>query len=205
MTLTKSDALAHANLAERGAFKSIAAILRALVNGDLMSRLEQGAGEGVSSGAGTVYRSSVRKDGGIIKTEIIVDLTGLNSSSAGDIIGVDSTLAPCHIGRVTTARNGAIFAGRVTCLEAPSGGDADIDVYAADEGTGVEDEAVSTLVETQLVDAGSHSLGSVDVFSAVPGNGQYIYLVGAGGSAGTYTAGKLLIELWGYDVSDPVA
>lgn len=153
---------------------------------------------GITGGTGTIYKTSVNRDGGIITTRIMIDLTGLNSgASAGDIIGVNGA-GVAHIGRITAARNGTILMAKIECYETPAGGDDDIDVYAADEATGVEDVAISTLTETQLVNAGAHALGTVDDFTALPAAGQYLYLVNQGTGNATYTAGKFLITLWGY-------
>jgi len=49
------------------------------------------AGTGITTGSGTVYRSSVIRSGGIITTQILIDLTGLRSTGSGDIIGVNGT------------------------------------------------------------------------------------------------------------------
>ena len=157
------------------------------------------AGTGITGGTGTIYRSSVIREGGIIKTSILIDLTGLRSTASGDIIGVDGTSNVCHIGQVTAARNGTILAGRMTCFEAPSGGDVDINVHSATEGTGVEDGAISSLTETSLVDSGDLALGTVVIFSAVPAADEFLYLTLGATTNADYTAGKLLIELFGYE------
>ena len=39
------------------------------------------AGTGITGGTGTIYRSSVIREGGIIRTSILIDLTGLRSVS----------------------------------------------------------------------------------------------------------------------------
>lgn len=164
-------------------------------------RCEDGltAGAGISGGTGTVYRASVERFGDLAKTTILIDLTGLTLTAVGDIIGVDGTSDPCHIGRIDDDYSGTIIAGRLTCLEVPAGGDPDIDLYAATEGTGTEDSAISGLTETLLVDAGDATLGSEDILTAFPSAAQYLYLVGGAGATtfAAYTAGKLLIELWG--------
>ena len=84
------------------------------------------AGTGITGGTGTVYKSSVQRTGGIITTTILIDLTGLRSTASGDIIGVNGTSNPCHIGQITAARNGTIIAGSMECFEAPAGGDRNI-------------------------------------------------------------------------------
>ena len=96
------------------------------------------AGTGITSGSGTVYAASVIKTGGIYHTKILIDLTGLASSGSGDIIGKAAT-ANCHIGQITAAVNGTVLGGKMTCLEAPGGGDPDINLWYADEATGTED------------------------------------------------------------------
>ena len=158
-------------------------------------------GTGISTGTGTVYKANVTVAGDLIKTEIFIDLTGLNSNSAGDIIGKNAT-ANCHIGQITSALCGSIFAGTFQSLETPAGGEPDIDLFAATEATGTEDAAVSGLAETKLLDLGadlsSSNLGTPFVLSAFPAADQYLYLVASGGGTDdTYTAGKLLITLYG--------
>jgi len=157
------------------------------------------AGTGITTGTGTIYKSSVIREGGIIKTSILIDLTGLRSTGSGDIIGVNGTSLVCHIGQVTAARNGTILAGRMTCFEAPAGGDPDINIHSATEATGVEDGAIADLTETLLVNSGDATLGSVVIFSAVPAADQYLYLTTGAATDADYTAGKLLIELFGYE------
>jgi hypothetical protein len=157
------------------------------------------AGTGITGGTGTVYRSSVIREGGIIKTTILIDLTGLRSTANGDIIGVNGTSNVCHIGQITAARNGTILAGRMTCFETPAGGDPDINVHSATEGTGVEDGAIADLTETLLVNSGDLSTGTVVTFTGVPAADEFLYLTLGATTDADYTAGKLLIELFGYE------
>lgn len=157
------------------------------------------AGAGFTGGTGTVYKSSVQKIGGIYITRILIDLTGLASSTTDlDIIGVGSSVA--HIGRVTAAQNGTILAVRMTCLELPAGGADDIDLYSATEGTGVFDGGIAALTETALITSGgAWANGTVKGATVVPAANEYLYLTGGeAGTAATYTAGKFLIELFGY-------
>lgn len=168
------------------------------VAADLAINRTMAAGAGFT-GTGTVYKTSIAHEGDLVITRIFVDLTGLNcGATAGDIIGDDGTSDPCHIGQITAAQHGTIFFGTMRCVETPSGGDTDIDLYAADEGTGVEDGAISALTETQIVNGGTHTAGDEDLFAAYPAANQYLYLVGQGGGDATYTAGQFIIELHGY-------
>ena len=168
------------------------------VAADLAINRTMAAGTGFT-GTGTVYKTSIAHEGDLVITRIFVDLTGLNcGGTAGDIIGADGTANPCHIGQLTAGQHGTIFFGTMRCVETPSGGDTDIDLYAADEGTGVEDGAISSLTETQIVNGGTHTAGDEDLFAAYPAADQYLYLVGQSGGDATYTAGQFIIELHGY-------
>ena len=166
------------------------------LNGNTMS-----AGTGITTGTGTVYAGSAVKVGGVYSTSILMDLTGLASSGSGDIIGKAAT-ANSHIGQITAANNGTILTGQLNVYEAPAGGDPDIDLWYADEATGTEDAAITGLTnQTQLMNNGDLTAGSIDYFTAgtVPAADKYLYLVTGAATDGNYSAGRLLIEMWGYD------
>lgn len=165
---------------------------------DLSAQEAMAPGSGFA-GTGTIYESSVIKEGSLIKTSIIIDLTGAKSSTTDlDIIGNHAS-NPSHIGQFTAAVNGTYMGGKLTCLEAPTGGVTDIDLYAATEGTGVFDGAVGDLVETALVTSGgAWTLGTSKPLLVDIAANKYLYLTGgAGGTAATYTAGRFLLEIWG--------
>jgi hypothetical protein len=167
---------------------------------DIESLTNGAPGAGISGGTGTVFKSSVVRIGDIIRTSILIDLTGLSSSATdGDIIGQGTAAA--YLGQITAAKNGTILSGRMTCLEVPLGGADDIDLYSAAEATGVFDGAIGSLTETALVTSGgAWTLGGMKALSAVPAADAYLYLTGGEASAaGKYTAGKFLIELDGYE------
>jgi hypothetical protein len=159
------------------------------------------AGTGVTTGTGTVVSHGVVRIGDIVKTTIYVDATGLDSNVLADIIGVAGGTANCHIGQITTARNGTIVAGTVKCLETPLTGEPDIDLYSADEGTLAEDTAITAGTnDTALLAAAADWTVALVAkpLTGFPAADQYLYLVGGGGTTdATYTAGKFLIELYG--------
>lgn len=166
--------------------------------------LTTGAGTGITGGTGTVATSEIVKNGKVITTQLYIDLTGLDSDATeGDIIGLDGTANPCHFGAITTAESGVLYAGTVTCIEAPTTGEVDIDLYAADEATGVTDGAIGDLTETAcLATAADWTQYLSKALTAFPTDGQYLYLtVGTASSptAGTYDAGIFMIELFGYE------
>jgi len=159
-----------------------------------------GAGAGITGGTGTIYKTSVQLSGGIYKTSILIDLTGLGSSTTDlDIIGVSTPAA--YIALLNAAQcGGTILAVSMQCLEAPAGGVTDIDLYSATEGTGKFDDAVTGLTETALITSGgAWANGTTKAATTAPLSTEYLYLTGgAGGTAATYTAGKFLIEIYGY-------
>ena len=156
------------------------------------------AGTGITTGTGTVYAASVIKTGGIFHTKILIDLTGLASSGSGDIIGKAAT-ANSHIGQITAAVNGTVLGGKLTCLEAPAGGDPDINLWYADEATGTEDAAITGLTnQVQMCDSGDLALNSVISIPTPPAADKYIYMATGAATNADYTAGKLLIEFFGY-------
>jgi len=153
-------------------------------------------GTGITAGTGTLVGTSYSVQGTVKVMRVLIDITGLNSGgTAGDIIGVDGTANPCYIAQIPSTFT--ILGGRMTCLETPAGGDTDIDLYSATEGTGVEDQAITALTETQIINAGTQSVGTVTYFAADPAANQYFYLVGQSTSNATYTAGRFLIEVFG--------
>jgi hypothetical protein len=169
-------------------------------NLDAAQTLATGAAAGITGGTGTVYKTSVVRSGGIITTRILLDLTGLASSTTDlDIIGVSTPAA--HLGQIAAAQCGTLLGGRMMCLEVPAGGVTDIDLYWATEATGKFDDGIAALTETALITAGGAWTLALQKAIADPvgiANG-YLYLTcGAAGTPATYTAGKFLIELFGY-------
>ena len=194
-TLARADILSQAALQ---AFTVPMSLWRPDLDGDIT---DMSCGEGIFLGSGTVCEYHVSRNGGLIKTEILIDVTGLDSgATAGDIIGV-SALEDCHIGKITAAVNGTIVHGTITCIETPAAGDDDIDFYGtALESTGVQDTAVSGLTnEVILLNNGdwAGAVATPKLMSGFPSPG-YIYMVsGQTEGAATYSGGIFLIELWG--------
>lgn len=170
-----------------------------LLNGEIPQGAELTPGAG-ALGTGGFVETSVTREGGIIVTRIAVDLTGLSSSTTDlDIIGQGASAA--YIAQITAAVNGTIFGGKCECLEAPAGGVTDIDLYKATVGTGVFDGAVTSLTGQGAVitSGGAWTLARV-LGTAADGiaAGDFLYLAGgAAGTAAAYTAGRLLITLFG--------
>jgi len=176
------------------------------VNSGIKMATEATGGAGIE-GTAAVYitqvnrlKSDVATNVNIVKTTIMIDLTGLkDGGTAGDIIGKDGS-GVAFIGRVTAANQGSVFGVTMTCLETPAGGSTDIDLFSATEGTGVNDTAIGDLTETQIINAGAASAGTMVAGGDIAAD-QYLYLVSQGTGDATYTAGRFLIEITGFDVA----
>ena len=85
------------------------------------------------------------------------------------------------------------------CLETPTTGEPDIDLYSANEATGTEDAAVTGLTnQIQMCDSGDFAIGTVVGIPTPPAANKYLYMASGAATDANYTAGKLLIELFGY-------
>ena len=176
-----------------------------VTSGDKMAT-EATASAGIE-GTAAVYvtqvnrlKSDVATNVNIVKTTIMIDLTGLkDGGTAGDIIGKDGS-GVAFIGKVTTANQGTVFGVTMTCVETPAGGSTDIDLFSATEGTGVNDTAIGDLTETQIINAGAASAGTVVAGGDIAAD-QFLYLVSQGTGDATYTAGRFLIEITGFDAA----
>ena len=167
----------------------------------------EAAGSGGIEATAAVYitqverlKSDVDTNVNIVKSTIMIDLTGLkDGGTAGDIIGKDGS-GVAYIAQVTTASQGVVFGVTMTCVETPAGGSADIDLFSATEGTGVNDTAIGALTETSIINAGNASAGTMVAGGDIAAD-QFLYLVSQGTGDAAYTAGRFMIEIIGYDVA----
>ena len=167
------------------------------------------AGTGITDGSGTLYKANVTVAGDLITTTIIIDLTGLSpGGAAGDIIGVNDD-DDCHLGQITAALNGTIFAGTMECIETPTTGEPDIDLYTATVSTGGENDAIgSETGAAAMLNTGQDWSSTHDDTASVvqqmgltayPAADSYLYLVASGGGeTAEYTGGVMKITLYGY-------
>ena len=135
---------------------------------------------------------------GLTVTEFYIDLVGLSSvATDGDVIGDTAETTSATLGQCTEAIQGStIVAIEVVCLEAPVGGDPDIDLYSIASGTLSIDEAAGG--GTQLIAAGeSWTNGMTKGAIAVPTVDHYFYLTSGAAAAGDYSAGKFIIRIYG--------
>ena len=181
------------------------------------------AGAGI---ANAVVSHKMFKYGGIIETQILVDLQGKagheiwSSTSDNDYVGeataADGTGAVADVSLVTWENDvhGDLYEYEVIVVELPTGGADDLelsfDTYDATHAQATNQAGTALVVVDQtnaLVAGDRHVIPDVDgVTDAAPlaaltdVDGKALYLsTGESGTAAKYTAGKLLIILRGYD------
>lgn len=162
---------------------------------DSVTVLTKGAGVSAMES----YASGYIRNGTLITTRIVIDMTGLVGSATDlDIIGNTGGAASAHIGQLASAVTGTLIGGSVTCLEVPAGGTNDIDFYSATVSTGAQDGLVTDLTETALVTSGgAWTSGATKGMTALPTAGDYLYICNGAASGGTFSAGKFLINFYG--------
>jgi hypothetical protein len=158
------------------------------------------AGSGVSAAELLVWEVLPRyASSGITVTRCTIDLTGLVGSAAiDDIIGNTGAAPNAHIGQITAAIHGAVSHVTMKCLEVPTGGTADIDLYSATTAVGAQDEAIGNLIETQIIDSGgNYTIGEEKYGIAITAN-HYLYLTnGIGAAGGNFLSGRFLLTFYG--------
>ena len=140
-------------------------------------------------------------------TTIQIDLgTGgsadiLSSTTAGDVIGEDG-VAAAFITKYDSTKSGVLYKAELICLETPVGGVTDINLTLnaaslAEDAAGETEGHVIIDGAAQAIGKRTESTASV-IQAAAGGHNDYVYLtVGTAGTAGTYSAGKFLIRLYG--------
>jgi hypothetical protein len=156
---------------------------------------EHGAGAIGTAVEPATYR---RTENGIIITEIKIDLTGLTASGTeNDVIGLAAGGA-AYIGRNVVATNGQVFRVEMSCLEVPTGGDADVILV---QGSAADEAYNDTVANTAAVcdGTGDWALGET-IVNNVPGltANYYLYLTQGATDSAAYTAGQFLIRIFGH-------
>ena len=158
-------------------------------------------GSGLPDAAINTY---VEKVGGIIYTNILIDLHGgaADGGAANDVIGTDGGAANAYIAELTAAVNGIPFEVEFWCVEVPTGGDPDINLVCSATATDANDAAVTS--GTVLMDNGDLTLGyynSIDAGATLAAlTKKYLYLTCGDTTDALYTAGKIGIRISGMGV-----
>ena len=173
----------------------------------------QTAGTGISPAIATQTET---RDGSLITTDIQIDL----GTSAGAVASVATTGIPAGAGSavigvaaltsslVTVAEaQGILASAELICVEQPATGEDNIGLFYADnvlsssmtmdqDGAGVE------LIAAEVYAAAGDSAANTDISADI--DAKYIYLISSGSDAGTYSAGKFILRLYGYTVFNDV-
>ena len=164
--------------------------------------------EAATYGAGAISTevapsTFIQNVGGDIVTTIQVDLTGLKKKSdVGDVIGLDG-VSGAYLLQFLSAKHGILYKVEVSCIELPAAASnnlLDFDLIANSSATLAYDGDASG--GTSIFAAGGNfALGTTIQNLAVtqPTNEHYVYLCDGATSTGadTFTAGKLVIKLFG--------
>lgn len=162
--------------------------------------VDLGAGAGASP---MIARTTQHRLGQELITEIVIDLGTskgtIVDSGVGEPLGVAS--AKATLGQLTRAKVGIVTEIRAIMTEVPTGGVADIDLIYGDDS--VNTDAAPTNSASIL--AGLTAVGE-DISTAYDANeveDKYLYVAsGLAGGPTAYTAGKLIIYIYGYAVAD---
>ena len=160
-------------------------------------------GRGAGALTGSAFSVKTANINGECVTTILVDLEGMKSKNdEGDVIGIAGT-ANSYLMKWETARHGVAYKLEMACLEAPTGGSEDIDLRSNSSATATYDTDGSSF--TALLAAGGDwsvgkrlgTDGAIGTQTQIADN-DYIYLVaGDANTDGIYTAGKLIIKIYG--------
>ena len=163
-----------------------------------------------SAGAGmedTLGNQSATRTASEILTEIEIDLApaagAAHSFAADKAIGVSSSAEPHEsstIVKIDVDVHGAVTDIELVCLEVPTGGDPDIDLYT-------HSSAVlggATAAGTKLINNGDWSYVGQSNSStlAAASDDQFVYLATGAATDAAYTAGKYILRLYGHAVFD---
>ncbi len=140
-----------------------------------------------------------------ILTEIEIDLNpaaGAAHSFATDTaIGVSSssgTHGSATIVKVDVAVHGAVTDMELICLEVPTGGNADIDLYT----NGAAVLASGSVAGTKLINNGAWTYvgQSNSAALAAASDDLFVYIATGAATNADYTAGKYILRLYGHEI-----
>lgn len=164
------------------------------------------AGAGVGGAASVTWY--VGTNSGITTTVGLLDIQGLTSDATDTGVIGDEGAANAYFTKLTKEVNGFIYHAAITCVEAPVGGEVDLDLVfdttATTEGAAATDVVIPTGTDWTIgLHRSSDNLGGTHVVLTGGLDDYYVHLaVGTSASPtnGTYSAGKFAIVLKGHKV-----
>ena len=160
-------------------------------------------GRGAGAATGSAFSVKTANFNGECITTILVDLQGMKSKDdEADVIGIAGTAAS-YLMKWETARHGTAYKLEAACIEAPTGGTEDIDILSNSSATATYDTDGSGFTDILLA-GGDWAVGKRLGTDGANGtqtqiaNNDYLYLAaGDANTDGIYTAGKLIIKIYG--------
>ena len=173
----------------------------------LNARIDAQAASGtglVSTGIGLPQIKRYEQNG-VMVTQALIDLTGLTAhgSDANDVIGIKSLAPDAYIFRYKTADHGVLFKASLACLELPAGAGSLVDINVVGNASatlGYTDAGGTDYVVNSGTHAAQRSVENLDL-SAIT-EGMYLYLTEGttDGDDSVFTAGQLLLTLYGHPI-----
>tara|TARA_R110000824_G_scaffold46723_1_gene133905 strand:+ start:127 stop:678 length:552 start_codon:yes stop_codon:yes gene_type:complete len=164
------------------------------------TELTIGSGRANDAGAGfdsAVTAEYLQETNGEIIALYHIDLGvgGIAGNGANKAIGEASGAA--YFTRLTPAVNGRVAVIEMFCVEVPTTGEADIDLYFTTNAAKTKGQATGG---TQAINAGDWTFmgqfAEAELEADVTNN--YLYLSAGGTGTGTYDAGKYVVRVVGY-------
>ena len=177
--------------------------------GTVVGDVIHNAGTAVAAGAGVSGAETntwyVGTNSGITTTVGLIDITGLTSDSTDTGVIGDEGEAAAYFTQLTAAVNGYIYHASITCVEAPQGGEIDLDLVfdttATAEGAAATDVVIPAAADWTLgLHRSSDLLGATHAVLTAGLADYYVHLAvgtSSGPVNGTYTHGKFAIILKG--------
>jgi|21_taG_2_1085346.scaffolds.fasta_scaffold00254_27 hypothetical protein len=156
-------------------------------------------GTGVQ-GTGDTYQLDIAELNGEKITTVIMDLQGLSGSAADNgIIGISGSDSS-YLLKWDTAIHGNLYKVDLGCGETLAGSVNDVDLAfsASIQSTFATVTQSNAVILTSDSARDSGEFKTTSTITGVPSTDDYIYMTnGTSGTAGIYTAGKLIIKFYG--------
>ena len=177
--------------------------------GNITGSLIHDAGTATAAGAGVAGAASntwyVGTNSGITTTVGLIDIHGLTSDATDTGVIGDEGASAAYFTKITAAVNGYIYHASITCVEAPGGGEVDLDLVfdttSTAEGAAATDVVIPAAADWTLgLHRSSDLLGATHAVLTAGLADYYVYLAvgtASGPTNGTYNAGKFAIILKG--------
>ena len=175
-----------------------------LVTTDITIDLASGTNPSFSFGMKAVA------DGSGLGTDMVIGLSSSIASSSsvdGKWTGNENAQIMIVNGTASAADSvGIITSGELMCVETPAGGATTLGLAWSSAATG-SGSPLDTGANVLVASSTGQAIGEYTTFDVADQDmdNKYLYLVSSGSTTATYTAGKFVLRLYGYNVFDDVS